>query len=70
MSFLFEMSSSKRLTEEDFQKTFQEIHKELTEKLGCLNERVIIPTARFKQESDNLGRKFFNLQFLVVSPVY
>ena len=62
----FEMSSSKRrLTEEEFQKIFQEIHKELTEKLASLNERVVVP-----YEQDNLGRKFFNLQFLVVSPLY
>ena len=65
------MSSSKRrLTEKDFQKIFQEIQKELTEKLASLNERAVVPTARFEQESDNLGRKFFNLQFLVVSPLY
>ena len=70
MSFLFEISSSKRLTEEDFDQIFQEICKELTEKLASLNERVVVPTARFEQESDNLGRKFFNLQFLVVSPLY
>ena len=63
MSFLFEMS--KRLTEEDFKQIFQEIHKELTEKLTSLNERVIVPN-----EQDNLGRKFFNLEILVVSPLY
>ena len=70
MSFLFEMSSSKQLTEEDFKQIFQEIRKDLTEKLAFLNERVIIPTARFEQESNNLGRNFFNLEYLVVSPLY
>ena len=67
MSFLFEMSSSKELTEEDFQKIFKEIHKELTEKLASLNERVVVP---YEQDRENLGRKFFNLQYLVVSPLY
>ena len=58
---------SKQLTEEDFEQIFQEIHKELTEKLASLNERVVVP---YEQDRENLGRKFFNLQYLVVSPLY
>ena len=55
------MSSARQLSEEEFDQIFEEIRKELTEKLAFLNERV---------KDISLSWKLFNLEFFVVSPLY
>ena len=56
-----ELSSTRQLTDEEFDRILEEIRKELTNKLAFLNERV---------KDISLSRKLFNLSLVFFSPSY
>ena len=61
-SFSDDTMTTDKYSEEDFKKIVEEIRNELTYKLAFLD--------RIEVEEDSLPRKFFVLEFFVVSPLY
>ena len=54
--------TAEKCSEEDFKNIVEDIRNELTAKLAFLSERL--------DKEDSLSRKFFMLEFGVVSPLY
>ena len=54
--------TAEKCSEEDFKNIVEDIRNELTAKLDFLSERL--------DKEDSLSRKFFMLEFGVVSPLY